>query len=108
MRKRVEQPDWRNVVASDLLPPALVALAAILGGAISGGQILRCVQRKRSDDVSILGWLAGAASSACLLILCIVTRSSPWLIFWEGAGVAEYLLAAWVAWWYRTPFLAAE
>jgi hypothetical protein len=93
-------------VSNDLLPPALVALAAILGGGISGGQMLRCVHRKRSDDVSIFGWLAGAASGTCLVVLCVVTRSSPWLAFWEGTGVAECLLTALVAWKYRTPAVA--
>lgn len=92
----------------DLLPLALVAMAAILGCGISGGQIVRCVQRKRSDDVSIFGWLAGAASGMCLVVLCVVTRSSPWLAFWEGAGVAECLLTALVAWKYRTPAVATE
>lgn len=95
-------------MSSNLLPPVLIALAAILGGAMSGGQILRCVVRKRSDDVSILGWLSGAGSCVCLLIVCVTTQSSGWLIFWEAAGVAEYLLAAWVAWRYRTRPLAAD
>lgn len=86
----------------NLLPPALVAMAAILGCGISGGQIVRCVHRKRSDDASIFGWLAGAASGMCLVVLCFVTNSSPWLAFWEGASVVECLLTAWVAWKYRT------
>ena len=64
-------------MASDFLPPALVAMATILGCGISGGQIMRCVYRKRSDDVSIIGWLAGAASGVCLVVLCVVTKSSP-------------------------------
>ncbi|UCC32402.1 MAG: hypothetical protein JSU86_08995 [Phycisphaerales bacterium] len=95
-------------MSNDLLPPALVAMAAILGCGISGGQMLRCVHRKRSDDVSILGWLAGAASGMCLVVLCVVTQSSPWLAFWEGTGVAECLLTALVAWKYRTLAVAAE
>ena len=90
-------------MSNDLLAPGLVALAAILGCGISGGQMLRCVHRKRSDDVSIFGWLAGAASGACLVILCLVTNSSPWLAFWEGSGVAECLATALVAWKYRSP-----
>lgn len=93
---------------NDLFPPALVAMAAILGCGISGGQIMRCVRRKRSDDVSIFGWLAGAASGICLVVLCVVTNSSPWLAFWEGTGVAECLLTASVAWKYRTPVVATE
>lgn len=93
-------------MSSDLLPPALVAMAAILGCGISGGQVLRCVHRKRSDDVSIFGWLAGAASGMCLVVLCFVTQSSPWLALWEGTGVVECLLTAFVAWKYRTPAIA--
>lgn len=89
-------------MSSDLLPPALVALATFLGGGMSGGQILRCIRRKRSEDVSIFGWLAGAASGMCLVTLCVVTKSSPWLAFWEAAGVAECLFTALVAWKYRT------
>jgi ABC-type enterobactin transport system permease subunit len=90
-------------VSSDLLPPALVALATILGCGVSGGQIVRCLHRKQSDDVSIFGWLAGAASGICLVTLCVITKSSPWLAFWEAAGVAECLFTALVAWRYRTP-----
>lgn len=93
-------------MSSDLLPPVLVAMAAVLGCGISGGQIMRCVHRKRSDDVSILGWLAGAASGACLVVVCVVTQSSPWLAFWEGTGVVECLLTALVAWKYRAPAVA--
>ena len=92
---------------NDLPPPALVAMAAILGCGISGGQMLRCVHRKRSDDVSIFGWLAGAASGICLVVVCFITQSSLWLAFWEGTGVAECLLTAFVAWKYRTPAVAA-
>ena len=87
----------------ELVPPALLALAAILGCGISGGQIVRCVHRKRSDDVSISGWLAGAASGTCLVVVCFVTHSSLWLAFWEGTGVMECLLTAFVAWKYRSP-----
>ena len=95
-------------MSNDLVAPVLVAAAAVLGCGISGGQMARCVRRKRSDDVSIFGWLAGAASGMCLVILCVVTESSPRLAFWEGTGVAECLFTALVAWKYRTPPVEAR
>jgi hypothetical protein len=85
-----------------ILAPALLIVAGGLSLGLSGGQIVRCIRRRRSDDVTIVGWLCGAASQGCLVIVVVITNSSFWLALWEGAGMLEYLLAAWVAWWYRT------
>jgi len=88
---------WRVV-----LPPVLFAVAAVLSLGVSGGQVVRCIRRKRSDDVTILGWLSGAGACACLLSIALITRSSFWIVFWEAAGIVEYTAPAAVAWWYRS------
>ncbi len=89
---------WRNLVA-----PALLALAAVLSLGVSGGQVIRCVRRRKSDDVTIAGWLSGAGACACMLSIVLITKSSLWLALWESAGIVEYMAPAVVAWWYRTP-----
>ncbi len=89
-------------MSNDLAAPILVGLAILFGFGVSCGQMARCIRRKRSDDVSIVAWLAGAASCGCMVLLCFVTESSLWLAAWEGTGVAECLLAALVAWRYRS------
>ena len=88
-------------MATNLTAAILVALATLFGFGVSCGQITRCVRRKQSDDVSVLAWLAGAASEACMVLVVLVTGSSLWLAAWEGAGVAECLITAGVAWKYR-------
>jgi hypothetical protein len=88
---------WREI-----LPPVLFGVAAVLSLGVSGGQIVRCVRRKSSDDVTIAGWLSGAGACACLLSIALITRSSMWIVVWEAAGIVEYSAPAAVAWWYRS------
>jgi len=88
----------RNLVA-----PALLVVAGVLSVGVSGGQVVRCLRRKKSDDVTIAGWLSGAGACACMLMVVLVTKSSLWLALWESAGIVEYLVPAAVAWWFRTP-----
>ncbi len=88
-------------MATHTVAAMLVVLACVFGLGVSAGQITRCVRRKQSDDVSVVGWLAGAVSGACMVLCVLVTNSSLWLAAWEGAGVAECLFTAWIAWRYR-------
>jgi len=94
-------------MTTHLIAAALVVLASLFGLGLSCGQIARCVRRKQSDDVSIVAWLFGAASSLCMVLCVLVTGSSLWLAAWEGAGVAECLITVWIAWRYRQSASAA-
>jgi hypothetical protein len=87
----------------ELIAPALLVLAAILSVGVSGGQVIRCIRRRSSDDVTIAGWLSGAGACACMLGVVLVTKSSFWIALWETAGIFEYVAPAAVAWWYRSP-----
>jgi len=69
----------RNLVA-----PALLVVAGVLSVGVSGGQVVRCLRRKKSDDVTIAGWLSGAGACACMLMVVLVTKSSLWLALWES------------------------
>ena len=84
----------------------LMAIAAVLSVGLSGGQAMRCLRRKSSEDVSIGGWLSGAASNAFVLGAALITHEWWWAV-WQGLGVVEYATPAAIAWWYRSPRRAA-
>ena len=88
---------WHNIAI-----PILMAVAGILSLGVSGGQVARCIRRKSSDDVTIAGWLSGAAACVCMLGVAFITNAW-WFVLWEGLGILEYAAPAAVAWWYRSP-----